>query len=225
MELLNLQSSLQSEIQAKAAISEELSRTRADLIAAQKYAQATFERFFFFQFSFNWSIIRWNHFAEIYAKIDRNGTQWAVKLSARITKSVNYSNGWKWMKAVSVAIRLLSHYYWLRDFLIFWTSIYLSVYSYIFKFWTNKTKRSKLVETKRNEHFCWVLVSFYLDRTWMLKGVVVIRNQSIAFSTHFTVFTKQIKKTHMTFQSHPPTWIKSDLEGSQLMKITIMKWY
>lgn len=38
MELLNLQSSLQSEIQAKAAISEELSRTRADLIAAQKYA-------------------------------------------------------------------------------------------------------------------------------------------------------------------------------------------
>lgn len=39
MELLNLQSSLQSEIQAKAAISEELSRTRADLIAAQKYAQ------------------------------------------------------------------------------------------------------------------------------------------------------------------------------------------
>lgn len=37
MELLNLQSSLQSEIQAKAAISEELSRTRADLIAAQKF--------------------------------------------------------------------------------------------------------------------------------------------------------------------------------------------
>ncbi len=36
MELLNLQSSLQSEIQAKAAISEELSRTRAELIAAQK---------------------------------------------------------------------------------------------------------------------------------------------------------------------------------------------
>lgn len=39
MELLNLQSSLQSEIQAKAAISEELSRTRADLIAAQKYVR------------------------------------------------------------------------------------------------------------------------------------------------------------------------------------------
>lgn len=39
MELLNLQSSLQSEIQAKAAISEELSRTRAELIAAQKYTQ------------------------------------------------------------------------------------------------------------------------------------------------------------------------------------------
>lgn len=37
MELLNLQSSLQSEIQAKAAISEELSRIRADLVAAQKY--------------------------------------------------------------------------------------------------------------------------------------------------------------------------------------------
>lgn len=36
MELLNLQSSLQSEIQAKAAISEELSRTRADLVAALK---------------------------------------------------------------------------------------------------------------------------------------------------------------------------------------------
>lgn len=37
MELLNLQSSLQSEIQAKAMISEELSRTRAELVAAQKY--------------------------------------------------------------------------------------------------------------------------------------------------------------------------------------------
>lgn len=36
MELLNLQSSLQSEIQAKAAISEELSRTRAELMSAQK---------------------------------------------------------------------------------------------------------------------------------------------------------------------------------------------
>lgn len=36
MELLNLQSSLQSEIQAKAAISNELSRTRAELVAAQK---------------------------------------------------------------------------------------------------------------------------------------------------------------------------------------------
>lgn len=36
MELLNLQSSLQSEIQAKAVISEELSRTRADLVAALK---------------------------------------------------------------------------------------------------------------------------------------------------------------------------------------------
>lgn len=36
MELLNLQSSLQSEIQAKTAISEELSKTRSDLIAAQK---------------------------------------------------------------------------------------------------------------------------------------------------------------------------------------------
>lgn len=37
MELLNLQSSLQSEIQAKASISDELSRTRAELIAAQKW--------------------------------------------------------------------------------------------------------------------------------------------------------------------------------------------
>lgn len=36
MELLNLQSSLNSEIQAKAQISEELSRTRSELIAAQK---------------------------------------------------------------------------------------------------------------------------------------------------------------------------------------------
>lgn len=37
MELLNLQSSLQSEIQAKAAISEELSRTSADLVASEKW--------------------------------------------------------------------------------------------------------------------------------------------------------------------------------------------
>lgn len=36
MELLNLQSSLQSEIQAKAVISDELSHTRAELVAAQK---------------------------------------------------------------------------------------------------------------------------------------------------------------------------------------------
>lgn len=36
MELLNLQSSLQSEIQAKALISDELSHTRAELVAAQK---------------------------------------------------------------------------------------------------------------------------------------------------------------------------------------------
>jgi serine/threonine-protein kinase MRCK len=36
MELLNLQRSLQSEIQAKQAISEELSKTRSELIAAQK---------------------------------------------------------------------------------------------------------------------------------------------------------------------------------------------
>lgn len=36
MELLNLQSSLQSEIQAKAIISDELSRTRAELVASQK---------------------------------------------------------------------------------------------------------------------------------------------------------------------------------------------
>ena len=36
MELLNLQSSLQSEIQAKAMIADELSRTRAELVAAQK---------------------------------------------------------------------------------------------------------------------------------------------------------------------------------------------
>lgn len=36
MELLNLQSSLQSEIQAKQSISEELTKTRTELIAAQK---------------------------------------------------------------------------------------------------------------------------------------------------------------------------------------------
>jgi serine/threonine-protein kinase MRCK len=36
MELLNWQSSLQSEIQAKQAISEELSKTRSELIASQK---------------------------------------------------------------------------------------------------------------------------------------------------------------------------------------------
>lgn len=36
MELLNLQSSLQSEIQAKQTISEDLSKTRAELLAAQK---------------------------------------------------------------------------------------------------------------------------------------------------------------------------------------------
>lgn len=36
MELLNLQSSLNSEIQAKQAISEELSKVRAELVAAQK---------------------------------------------------------------------------------------------------------------------------------------------------------------------------------------------
>lgn len=36
MELLGLQSSLHSEIQAKQAIGEELSRTRADLLAAHK---------------------------------------------------------------------------------------------------------------------------------------------------------------------------------------------
>ncbi|XP_059615804.1 serine/threonine-protein kinase Genghis Khan [Phlebotomus argentipes] len=44
MELLNLQSSLQCEIQAKAAISEELSRTRADWIAAQKDLEETRHR-------------------------------------------------------------------------------------------------------------------------------------------------------------------------------------
>lgn len=37
MELLNLQSSLQSEIQAKRSIGEELSKTQSELIAMQKY--------------------------------------------------------------------------------------------------------------------------------------------------------------------------------------------
>ncbi|XP_035893745.1 serine/threonine-protein kinase Genghis Khan isoform X4 [Anopheles stephensi] len=41
MELLNLQSSLQNEIQAKAVISEELTRTRTDLVAAQKDLRET----------------------------------------------------------------------------------------------------------------------------------------------------------------------------------------
>ncbi|XP_058458202.1 serine/threonine-protein kinase Genghis Khan isoform X1 [Malaya genurostris] len=41
MELLNLQSSLQNEIQAKALISEELTRTRSDLVAAQKDLRET----------------------------------------------------------------------------------------------------------------------------------------------------------------------------------------
>lgn len=36
MELLNLQSSLQSEIQAKTAIADELSKTRTDFIALQR---------------------------------------------------------------------------------------------------------------------------------------------------------------------------------------------
>lgn len=44
MELLNLQSSLQSEIQAKQAISEELTKTRSDLIASQKYVSVEFEQ-------------------------------------------------------------------------------------------------------------------------------------------------------------------------------------
>lgn len=41
MELLNLQSSLQNEIQAKALISEELTRTRTDLVSAQKDLRET----------------------------------------------------------------------------------------------------------------------------------------------------------------------------------------
>lgn len=39
MEILTLQSSLHSEIQAKQAVGEELSRTRAELLASQRYAQ------------------------------------------------------------------------------------------------------------------------------------------------------------------------------------------
>ncbi|XP_053972782.1 serine/threonine-protein kinase Genghis Khan isoform X2 [Hylaeus anthracinus] len=45
MELLNLQSSLQSEIQAKQAISEELTKTRSDLIASQKELRDFRQRF------------------------------------------------------------------------------------------------------------------------------------------------------------------------------------
>ena len=40
MEILNLQSSLQSEIQAKESIREELTQIRADFIAMQKYFQS-----------------------------------------------------------------------------------------------------------------------------------------------------------------------------------------
>ncbi|XP_046400063.1 serine/threonine-protein kinase MRCK alpha isoform X1 [Ischnura elegans] len=45
MELLNLQSSLQSEIQAKQAIGEELSKTRSELVAAQKELRDSRQRF------------------------------------------------------------------------------------------------------------------------------------------------------------------------------------
>ncbi|XP_022905232.1 serine/threonine-protein kinase Genghis Khan isoform X2 [Onthophagus taurus] len=45
MELLNLQSSLQSEIQAKQAISEDLSKTRTELLAAQKELREQKQRF------------------------------------------------------------------------------------------------------------------------------------------------------------------------------------
>lgn len=38
MEILTLQSSLHSEIQAKQAVAEELSRTRAELLASQRYS-------------------------------------------------------------------------------------------------------------------------------------------------------------------------------------------
>lgn len=110
MELLNLQSSLQSEIQAKAAISEELSRTRADLIAAQKYVPkySLFKHTIFFSVFCCWCFYNLingkneNDFTEIYVKRDKNGTQWVVKLNARIIKSANYNKGWKLMKAVSV---------------------------------------------------------------------------------------------------------------------------
>ena len=40
MKILNLQSSLQSEIQAKESIREELTQIRADFIAMQKYFQS-----------------------------------------------------------------------------------------------------------------------------------------------------------------------------------------
>lgn len=46
MELLNLQSSLNSEIQAKQAIGEELSKTQSELISTQKY-ELHFIEFFF----------------------------------------------------------------------------------------------------------------------------------------------------------------------------------
>jgi len=48
MELLNLQSSLQSEIQAKQSIGEELSKTRSELIAMQKYDLSYFIYVFIF---------------------------------------------------------------------------------------------------------------------------------------------------------------------------------
>lgn len=98
MELLNLQSSLQSEIQAKAAISEELSRTRADLVAAQKYfikwCWTTCGRFFsnknvFFVF------------AEIYVKHDSDTIRSVATWNARIIKSESCNNDSRIVKAVS----------------------------------------------------------------------------------------------------------------------------
>lgn len=70
MELLNLQSSLQSEIQAKQTISEDLSKTRAELLAAQKYIC------FFFLFNLCVGVCNENIFLESCVIVGSVTTLW-----------------------------------------------------------------------------------------------------------------------------------------------------
>lgn len=96
MELLTLQSSLQSEIQAKAAIAEELSRTRADLVAAQKYAARIF---CFHKHILNCILFL---FTETFARLANASTQSAARWNARTDNFASCSSDWKVAKAVSV---------------------------------------------------------------------------------------------------------------------------